>query len=99
MDTVAVRLAKLKREAQKEWKRKWRQKLRQATPANSAEWRALGADVAVALLKIVMIISLPFAGFVRGSVFIFEHGARSGWFAVLTARGLPGGGGDAYRLL
>src|SRR5256885_1169551 len=47
MDTVAVRLAKLKREAQKEWKRKWRPKLRQATPGQSAEWRAVGADGSV----------------------------------------------------
>src|SRR5437879_13659519 len=91
MDTVAVRLAKLKREAQKEWKRKWRQKLRQATPANSAEWRALGADVAVALLKIALIIALPFAVLVRGSVFIYEHGTRSVWLAVLTAAILTGG--------
>src|SRR2546426_7333079 len=98
MDTVAVRLAKLKREAQKEWKRKWRQKLRQATPANSAEWRALGADVAVALLKIVMIIALPFAVLVRGSVFIYEHGTRSVWLAVLTAGILTGGVVTAYAV-
>src|SRR3989441_11518288 len=98
MDTVAVRLANLKREAQKEWKRKWRQKLRQATPANSAEWRALGADVGVALLKIVLIIALPFAVLVRGSVFIYEHGTRSVWLAVLTAGILTGGVVTAYAV-
>src|SRR2546425_1344445 len=98
MDTVAVRLAKLKREAQKEWKRKWRQKLWQATPANSAEWRALGADVAVALLKIALVIALPFAVLVRGSVFIYEHGTRSVWLAVLTAGILTGGVVTAYAV-
>src|SRR6266852_4685007 len=85
MDTVAVRLAKLKREAQKEWKRKWRKKLKDATPATSAEWRALAGDVGLAVLKVALIIALPFAVLVRGSVFIYEHGTRSVWLAVLTA--------------
>ena len=39
---VAVRLAKLKREAEKEWRKKWRQKLGKAAPSSAAEWRALG---------------------------------------------------------
>src|SRR5882762_4313606 len=51
MDGVAVRLAKLKREAEKEWRRKWRQKLRQAAPANAAEWRALAGEVLRAMLN------------------------------------------------
>src|SRR5882762_2018790 len=85
MDGVAVRLARLKREAQKEWKRKWRKKLRQAAPSNAAEWRALAAEAAGAVLKVVLIIALPFAVLVRGSVFIYEHGTRSVWLAVATA--------------
>src|SRR2546429_1669155 len=40
MDGIAVKLERLKREAQKEWKRKWRQKLRQAAPSTPAEWRS-----------------------------------------------------------
>jgi len=98
MESVAVRFERLKREAQKEWRRKWRQTLRQAAPATSAEWRALAGDVAVALLKIVLIIALPFAVLVRGSVFIYEHGTRSVWLAVLTAGILTGGVVTAYAV-
>lgn len=98
MDAVADRLAKLKREAQKEWRKKWRLKLKQATPANPAEWRALGGAVALGLLKIALIIALPFAVLVRGSVFIYEHGTRSVWLAVLTAAILTGGVVTAYAV-
>jgi len=98
MDTVAVRLAKLKREAQKEWKRRWRKKLKEATPATSAEWRALAGDVGLAVLKVAVIIALPFAVLVRGAVFIYEHGTRSVWLAVLTAGILTGGVVTAYAV-
>src|SRR6266516_3859373 len=85
MDGIAVKLERLKREAQKEWKRKWRKKVRQAAPATAAEWRALAGAALGAVLKIALIIALPFAVLVRGSVFIYEHGTRSVWLAVLTA--------------
>lgn len=98
MDAVAVKLAKLKREAQKEWRRKWRQKLKQAAPATAAEWRDLGGAVSVALLKIALIVALPFAVLVRGSVFIYEHGTRSVWLAVLTAGILTAGVVTAYAV-
>lgn len=98
MDTIAVKLERLKREARREWKRKWRQKLKQATPATPAEWRALAGVVAIALLKIALIIALPFAVLVRGSVFIYEHGTRSVWLAVLTAAILTGGVITAYAV-
>src|SRR3982074_2535509 len=91
MDEVALKLARLKREAQKEWKRKWRKKLQQAAPAHAAEWRALAAEAVGAILKVVLIIALPFAVLVRGSVFIYEHGTRSVWLAVATAGILTGG--------
>ncbi len=95
MDSVAVRLERLKREAQKEWRRKWRQKLRKAAPANAAEWRALAVEVLSAIAKIALIIALPFAVLVRGSVFIYEHGTRSVWLGVIarkfTRRGGRGG--------
>src|SRR5216117_44774 len=98
MDSVAVRLERLKREAQKEWRRKWRQKLRKAAPANAAEWRALAVEVLSAIAKIALIIALPFAVLVRGSVFIYEHGTRSVWLGVLTAALLTGGVVTAYAV-
>jgi len=98
MDAIAIRLKRLKREAQKEWRRKWRQKLRQAAPANSAEWRALGVAVMSGLLKIALIIALPFGVLVRGSIFIYEHGETPVWVAVLTAAFLAGGVITAYAV-
>ena len=98
MDSVAVRLERLKREVQKDWRRKWRQKLRKAAPANAAEWRALGAQVLSAIGQVALIIALPFAVLVRGSVFIYEHGTRSVWLAVLTAAVLTAGVVTAYAV-
>ena len=98
MDGVAVKLERLKREAKREWKRKWRQKLRQAAPATSAEWRALAGEALSAVLKIVLIIALPFGVLVRGSVFIYQHGQTPVWVAVLTAAFLTGGVVTAYAV-
>src|SRR5882672_8756026 len=98
MDGIAVKLERLKREAQKEWKRKWRKKLRDAAPSSAAEWRALAAEALGAVLKVVLIIALPFAVLVRGSVFIYEHGTRSVWLAVATAGILSGGVITAYAV-
>jgi hypothetical protein len=98
MDGVTAKLERLKREVRKEWKAKWRKKLRQATPSNAAEWRALAAEAAGAVLKVVVIIALPFAVLVRGSVFIYEHGTRSVWLAVATAGILTGGVITAYAV-
>jgi hypothetical protein len=98
MDAVSVRLAKLKREAEKEWRKKWRQKLKQAAPANAAEWRALGVAALAALLKIALIIVLPFAVLVRGAVFFYEHGGTPVWLSVLTAAILTGGVITAYAV-
>jgi hypothetical protein len=90
MDGVALKLSKLKREAEKEWRRKWRKTLRQAAPSSSAEWRALAGAVVTGLLKIALIIALPFAVLVRGAVFIYEHGETPVWMAVVTAAVLTG---------
>src|ERR1700758_885386 len=98
MDAIAVKLERLKREVRREWKRKWRARLRQAAPSNAAEWRALAGAISVAVLKIALIIALPFAVLVRGSVFIYEHGTRSAWLAVLTAGVLTAGVVTAYAL-
>ena len=98
MDAVAVRLAKLKREAQKEWKRKWRKRLKEAAPKTAAEWRALAFEALGAVLQVALIIILPFAVLVRGSVFIYENGTRSVWLAVFTAAVLTGGVITAYAV-
>jgi hypothetical protein len=98
MDAVLVRLEQLKREVHKEWKRKWRKKLKQAAPKTAAEWRALGVEAIGAVLKIALIIVLPFVVLVRGSVFIYENGTRSVWLAVLTAAILTGGVITAYAV-
>lgn len=87
MDGIALKLARLKREARREWQRKWRQ----TAPATSAEWRALAVDAARGLLKVAAIIVLPFAVLVRGSVFIYEHGQTPVWVALLVAAFLTGG--------
>ncbi len=98
MDGVAVRLERLKREAQKEWKRKWRKKLRDAAPSNAAEWRALTAAALGAVLKVALIIALPFLVLVRGAVFFYEHGGTPVWLSVLTAAILTGGVITAYAV-
>jgi len=94
MDGLAVKLERLKREARREWKRKWRA----STKATPAEWRALAGDIALAVLKVALIIVLPFAVLVRGSVFIYEHGGTPVWVAVLTAAFLTGGVITAYAV-
>src|SRR5437667_12402049 len=91
MDSVAIRFARLKREAQREWKRKWRKKVRQAAPANAAEWRALAGAIAGAVMQVALIISLPFAGLVRGSVVFHEHSGTPGMLCAPHA-GIHAGG-------
>lgn len=98
MDGIALKLERLKREARKEWKRRWRQKLRQAAPATPAEWRALVGDLAIGLLRIVLIIALPFVVLVRGSVFIYEHGETAVWVALLVSGFLTAGVVTAYAV-
>jgi hypothetical protein len=98
MDGMTVKLERLKREARKEWKAKWRHKLRQAAPANAAEWRALAGEAIRGVLKITLIIALPFAVLVRGSVFIYEHGETPVWMALLTAAFLTGAVITAYAV-
>jgi hypothetical protein len=94
MDGIAVKLERLKREAHKEWKRKWRA----TTKATPAEWRGLAGDAAIGFLKVALIIVLPFAVLVRGSVFFYEHGKTSVWLALLTAALLTGGVITAYAV-
>ena len=98
MDAVAARLAKLKREAAKEWRKKWRQKLKKAAPANAAEWRALAVAAVAALLRLALLIVLPFVVLVRCSVFFYQSGGTPVWLSVLTAAMLTGGVITAYAV-
>src|SRR5437660_10485900 len=94
MDGVALRVARLKKEAQREWRRKWRQ----AAPSTPTEWKALAGEALIGFLKIALIIALPFVVLVRGSVFIYEHGRTPVWVAVLVAAFLSGGVVTAYAV-
>ena len=96
MDGIALRLARLKKEAQREWRQKWRQ--RRAAPSTPAEWKALAGETVIGSLKIALIIALPFIVLVRGSVFIYEHGSTSVWVAVVVAGFLTGAVVTAYAL-
>ena len=98
MDAVAVRLAKLQREAKKDWKRKWRRELKQRAPQNAAEWRALALEALSAVLKVAFIVVLPFVVVVRCAVFFYQHGGTPVWLAVLTAAILTCGVITAYAV-
>lgn len=74
MDGIAVRLDRLKREARREWRRRVKRLQRGSAESRAREWRALGAAVLSAALKVAAIVALPFAVLVRGAVFIHEHG-------------------------
>jgi hypothetical protein len=94
MDGIALKLARLKREARREWRRKFKRK----APATPAEWRALAGDAIRGILKVVLIIALPFAVLVRGAVFIHEHGRTPVWVALLVAAFLTAGVITAYAV-
>lgn len=97
MDGIALKLERLKREARREWKRKWR-KATASAPSDAAEWRALAGEIAVGILKIALIIVLPFAVLVRGAVFIYEHGETAVWVALLVSGLLTAGVITAYAV-
>ena len=94
MDGIALKLARLKRKARREWRRKWKQK----APASPAEWRALAGDAVRGVLKVALIIGLPFAVLVRGAVFIHEHGRAPVWMALLVAALLTAAVVTAYAV-
>lgn len=96
MDGIAVRLDRLKREARREWRRRVKRLQRGSAESRAREWRALGAAVLSAALKVAAIIALPFAVLVRGAVFIHEHGRVPIWAALLVAALLTAGLVTAY---
>src|SRR2546425_8652369 len=89
MDGVAVRLARLKKEAQREWRRKWRQ----AAPSTAAEWKALAGGAPIGLFQIALILAFPVVLLVRRPCFLFQARATPGWGAGLVGAFLYGRAG------
>jgi hypothetical protein len=87
MDGLALKLVRLKREARREWRRKVKQKA-----------PAIAGEALRGLLKVVLIITLPFAVLVRGAVFIHEHGRTPIWVALLVAALLTAAVVTAYAV-
>jgi hypothetical protein len=98
MDGIAVRLDRLKREAQREWQRRVKRLQRGTVESRAREWRALGAAILAAGLKVALIIALPFVVLVRGAVFIHEHGRMPTWVALLVAAFLTAAVITAYAV-
>jgi hypothetical protein len=83
MDGFAKRLARLRREAAREWKERVKQRKReQVTPR---QWRQLGVALLQGLLRLLAIVALPFIVLVRGAVFFYEHGHVPTWLALFVA--------------
>src|SRR6266567_1182326 len=76
----AERLAKLRREAAREWKRRSKQRKRQKREPR--DWRLLGVELLQGLLRLVAVVVLPFVVLVRGAVFFYEHGNVPSWLAL-----------------
>jgi hypothetical protein len=87
MDGFAERLAKLRREAEREWKRRSTQRKRaKGDPSpRRVDWRRLGVALLDGALRLLVIVALPFAVLVRSAVFFYEHGQVPTWLALLVA--------------
>lgn len=84
MDGIAKRLAQLRREVERE--RKPTKKRRARPPRRRpVDWRHLATALLQGGLRLLLIVALPFAVLVRGSVFFYEHGQVPAWLAVTTA--------------
>lgn len=83
MDGFAGRLAKLRREATREWNRRVKQRKREKVSPH--EWQQLGGALLQGLLRLFAIVALPFVVLVRGAVFFYEYGNVPGWLALLVA--------------
>ena len=83
-ESNADRLAKLRREAAREWKQRVKKQRKRAKDV-PRDWRALGVELLQGLLRLVAIVALPFVLLVRGAVFFYEYGQVPAWLAVLVA--------------
>jgi hypothetical protein len=84
--SIADRLAKLRREAAREWQRRVKQRKREkGVKAAPRDWRLISIALLQGVLRLVAIIALPFVVLVRGAVFFYEHGRVPAWLALLVA--------------
>ena len=79
----ADRLAKLRRDAAREWKQLVKQRKREKVVPR--DWRLVGIELLRGLLRLVAIVALPFVVLVRGAVFFYEYGDVPSWLALLVA--------------
>ena len=79
----ADRLAKLRRDAAREWKQLVKQRKREKVVPR--DWRLVGIELFRGLLRLVAIVALPFVVLVRGAVFFYEYGDVPSWLALLVA--------------
>lgn len=87
--SIADRLAKLRREATREWKRRVKERKREKAPAR--DWHLIGVALLQGVLRLVAIVALPFVVLVRGAVFFYEHGRVPAWLALVVAALLTAG--------
>ncbi len=85
MDGFAERLAKLRREAEREWKRRRQPRKRAKSDAQRVDWRQVAAVLLHGAVRLLVIVALPFIVLVRSAVFFYEHGQVPAWLALLVA--------------
>ena len=87
MDGTAKRLEQLRGEVQRESKQRAKQRDRAKRKAarRNVEWRELPHLLLQGALRLLVIVVLPFALLVRGSIFFYRYGSVPTWLAVLTA--------------
>src|SRR5712672_3723478 len=79
----ADRLAKVRRDAAREWKQRVKQRKREKVVPR--DWRLFAIELLRGLLRLVAIVALPFVVLVRGAVFFYEYGDVPSWLALLVA--------------
>ena len=81
-ESNADRLAKLRREVDKEFKQRAAEKKRAKQPRRQITWRVLGVELLQGALRLAAIVALPFVVLVRGAVFFYEYGHVPAWLAL-----------------
>ena len=81
----AERLAKLRREADKEFKQRAAERKREKKPRRPLDWHVLGVELLHGLLRLAAIVALPFIVLVRGAVFFYQYGSVPTWLALTVS--------------